>query len=148
MANSFDISSLPSDMLFQILMQTTNILFADLCRARVAMRQMNEISREVGFYKSVDLISLHVPFRIDENGTVASFYTRCLESGNPRAFYLRGISFFFHENNVHEGLRLIKDAADHDCLMAKYVYHMLRLTLDGRIEDFERVGDITRIQRA
>ncbi|XP_024009458.1 uncharacterized protein LOC112084541 [Eutrema salsugineum] len=139
MANSFDISSLPSDMLFQILMQTTNISFADLCIARVAIRQMNEISREVGFYKSVDLISLHVPFRIDENGNVASFYTRCLESGNPTASYLRGILFFFHENNVHEGLWLIKDVVDHDCLMGKYVYRMLHLTLDGRVEEFERI---------
>ncbi|XP_024006456.1 uncharacterized protein LOC112082968 [Eutrema salsugineum] len=144
MATPCNITSFPSDLLNEILLKTASSSYADLCRARISSKTLNDISNEKGFNKFVDLISLKKPWVWDQHGRMTTFFGCCLESGNPTSLFLRGVYVFFYEENLQAGLAIIKDASHAECLMATYCHTMLCLTMDGSDEVFNSSIDLSR----
>ncbi|XP_024006630.1 uncharacterized protein LOC112083128 [Eutrema salsugineum] len=139
-----NLESLPSDLLYEILLKISSNSYADLCLAKVSSKTLNNISNEAGFLRNVDLINIILPWKWDVHGRVGAFFSRCLAAGNPSAQLRRGLSLIFFEHNLQAGCDFIQMASDNGFLMGKYCHTMLHLTMDGTSEVFNSVKALSR----
>lgn len=100
MAN-LNLASLLSSMLHKILSKVAISSIRDFVSARVAFPVFNEIGREDYFYRYANLIFLND--WIDKVNAVRTYMFRCYHSGNPEAFYLRGMYEYFIIHLLDEG---------------------------------------------
>ncbi|ESQ37590.1 hypothetical protein EUTSA_v10002858mg [Eutrema salsugineum] len=133
-------TDLPKDLITEIVVKVANTSFADLVRVKTVSRSCNEITQTDGFFKKVNLLFMHYPWK--HRDVVSDFKNRCLDHENPSALFLFGAAEFFKFGKTGEGYAIILKAAKLGSSMrAQYCSTMLDLLAIANIKKNNHIFD-------
>ncbi|XP_027085061.1 putative F-box protein At1g67623 [Coffea arabica] len=104
------ISSLPRELVSEVLALVAASSSTDLFRAKLCCKVLSEVSEENYIYQRVSLNKFAiVPWR--KNHKVSMFLKKCRRSKNPEALYRKGVVDYFRGKNLESALECLKEAA-------------------------------------
>ncbi|KAK9933767.1 hypothetical protein M0R45_020943 [Rubus argutus] len=124
-------TSLPDDLLLEVIAKVASNSFDDLCRIRQSCKEFNKAGQDdyVFQYVSMDKFPL-IPFR--KRKQLSDFLRRCQKCGNAEALYRQGVLDLFSLSKQFEsGFECLKKAASKGHIEAKYTYGVFLACVGG-----------------
>ncbi|XP_027109155.1 putative F-box protein At1g67623 [Coffea arabica] len=104
------ISSLPKELVSEVLARVAVSSSTDLFRAKLCCKVFCEVSEENYIYQRVSLDKFEIsPWR--KNHKVSMFLDKCRRSKNPEALYRKRVVDYFRGNNPESALECLEEAA-------------------------------------
>ncbi|XAR64435.1 hypothetical protein NMG60_11024770 [Bertholletia excelsa] len=125
------ISSLPLDILVDVIARVAANSFCDLFNAQLCCKEFDRAGEDKYTLQHVSIDKLPVIHRWLGREEVNSFFNRCMDSGNPEALFRQGMVEYFNTMRVEVGLEFLRRAAEQGHAEATYVYGMILLSTGG-----------------
>ena len=141
------ITSLPRDMLVDVVTRIASESFQDLCNIKICCKDFYETAEDNYVLQNVSMDGFPL-IQWFLNQEASSFWKRCLECNNIECLFREGLrEYFKFPNGNINGLEILNIAAQRGHKVAMYVYGMILLSSNEDNELRSKGLDYLRILR-
>lgn len=137
-----ELTSLPDDMLTEVLSLVASSSLVDLFNLELSCRDLYLASQEKYILQKVSMEKFPAIPWTHMSDKAYKFLKRCRENGNPEALYRQGVVEYFSSMKIDSGFDCLKLAYNMRHLEASYVLGIILLCRDG--DSFQKGLDILK----